>query len=154
MPRSNPDPPNPIPIGQTQSRTLTPTQANGASLALLSLFDRIDLMAVNPSLGARVLGFRHGLHSALAQLRRREGGMPEVVVLTLEWVYRLELEYADDSAGPKPNPRPNPNPNPGRNPNSNPNPTLTLTLTRLGVRLCRDQLQPLVGARAAGKLAP
>ena len=114
MPCSNPV----LSLTQAQSRTPTPTKANGASLALLSLFDRIDLMAANPLLGARVLGFRRGLHSALAQLRRREGGMPEVVVLAVEWVHRLVLEYDDDSAGPKPNPRPNPNPNPGRNPNS------------------------------------
>ena len=86
--------------------------ANNASLALISLFDRTDLMVVNPTLGARVLGFRHGLHSALAQLRRREAGMPEAVVLAIECVHRLVLQYDEDSAGSKPNPNRNPNPGP------------------------------------------
>ena len=50
--------------------------ANGASLALVTLFDRTDLLARKPSLGARVFDLRRGLHSALAQMRRRAGGMP------------------------------------------------------------------------------
>ena len=81
-------------------------------------------MAVNPTLGARVLGFRHGLHSALAQLRRLEGGMPQVVVLAIECVHRLRLDYDDDSAGSKSDPyrKPHPNRNPNPDPNSNPSP--------------------------------
>ena len=80
MPRSNPNPdpnphpkpnPNPSPNPNPNlSPNLNPTlpQANNASLALVTLFDRTDLMAVNPSLGARVLGLRHGLHSVRARV--------------------------------------------------------------------------------------
>ena len=68
--------------------------SGGTELAVITLVDRTNLMAVNLALAKRVVGFRRALHVALAELRRRPGGMPAVVVLCLESHHRLELDYA------------------------------------------------------------
>ena len=71
--------------------------SGGMELALITLMDRANLMAVNPSLAQRVVGFRRALHVALAELRRRPAGLPAVVVLCIEGFHRLQFEYDSDS---------------------------------------------------------
>jgi hypothetical protein len=67
-------------------------------LAVITLVDRANLMANNPAIAQRVVGFRRALHVALAALRRRPGGLPSVVVLCLEGFHRLQFDYDSDDA--------------------------------------------------------
>ena len=81
----------------TEPYTIIPLARN-MSLVLLTLIDHNDVFTNNPAIGERVIGFRRALHSALAQLRQREGGMPTVVVLTIDGAHKLQLD-ADATAG-------------------------------------------------------
>ena len=67
----------------------------GSRRVAVSLLDRFHLAARNPSLAARVVGFRKALHMVLAELRRRPGGLPEVVVVAIEGAHQLRLDYEE-----------------------------------------------------------
>ena len=83
---------NPNPAGHIAPWALIP-MANGKTLALLSLLDPTHLYPLSPSYANRIFSYDRALASALARLRRLEGGPPDAIALAV----------SDVPLGPLPN---------------------------------------------------